>query len=112
METLIEVTIKSVVFPGQDQPAVRDIRLEIGRGEFVVITGPVASGKSTLCHCLTGAIPLYYPAQMEGRVAVAGYRLQELVLPQVAGIIGYMMQESPKSDRQFQCAGGDSLWAW
>ncbi len=93
MEPLIEVAIKSVVFPGQVQPALRDIRLEIERGEFVVITGPVASGKSTLCHCLTGAIPLYYPAQMEGRVAVAGCELQELALPQVAGIIGYMMQD-------------------
>jgi glutamate transport system ATP-binding protein len=33
-------------------PALRDINLEVARGEVVVVIGPSGSGKSTLCRCI------------------------------------------------------------
>lgn len=35
-----------------DYHALRDINLEIGRGEVVVVLGPSGSGKSTLCRTI------------------------------------------------------------
>lgn len=91
--SLVQASIKRVVFPGCDNPAISDIDLVIEPGEFIVITGPVASGKSVLCHCLIGAVPHFFPAKMEGQVKVNGQDLNEISLPQIAGTVGYMMQD-------------------
>jgi ATP-binding cassette subfamily B protein len=34
-----------------------DVDFEVGRGEFVVVTGPIGSGKSTLLRALLGLLP-------------------------------------------------------
>jgi ABC-2 type transport system ATP-binding protein len=48
--------------------AVRDVTLEITRGEVLGVLGPNGSGKTTLLRMLTG-----YFSPTAGRVAVAGY---------------------------------------
>src|SRR5204863_4796610 len=35
-----------------DVHALRDVNLEVARGEVVVVLGPSGSGKSTLCRCI------------------------------------------------------------
>ena len=39
-------------------PGLRGIDLDVRRGEFVVVTGPVGAGKSTLLRALLGLVPL------------------------------------------------------
>ncbi len=51
----------------------RDLDLEVARGEFVAVVGPSGSGKSTLLY-VTGALD----ADFEGEVEVAGRRLRDL----------------------------------
>ena len=93
MPALVTADIKKLCFSGSENPVLQDIHLVIEPGEFVVITGAVASGKSTLCHCLTGAVPHFFPAHLEGQVKIDGKSLNELSLPQIAGLVGYMMQD-------------------
>ncbi|WP_182525253.1 ABC transporter ATP-binding protein [Nocardioides dongkuii] len=42
------------VYPGADAPAVDDLNLEIGDGEFMVLVGPSGCGKSTSLRMLAG----------------------------------------------------------
>ncbi|PKM81150.1 MAG: ABC transporter [Firmicutes bacterium HGW-Firmicutes-14] len=93
MEPFVEVFLKKVAFPGDEKPALSGIELRIEKGEFIVITGPAASGKSVLCHCLTGAVPHFYPAFQDGFVRIGDTVLSELSLPRIAGKVGYMMQD-------------------
>jgi ATP-binding cassette subfamily B protein/ATP-binding cassette subfamily C protein len=46
-------------YPGADEPALRDVSVEIGRGEVVALVGENGSGKTTLAKVLAG---LYQPA--------------------------------------------------
>src|SRR5688500_12343402 len=41
-------------YPGADRPAVTDLHLEIGDGEFLVLVGPSGCGKSTSLRMLAG----------------------------------------------------------
>jgi len=42
------------IYPGASEPAVKDLELEIGDGEFMVLVGPSGCGKSTSLRMLAG----------------------------------------------------------
>lgn len=70
--SVIEVRNASRIYGPPERPvrALEDVSFEIGKHEFVAITGPSGSGKSTLLHLLGG---LDRPDQ--GSVHVAGVNL-------------------------------------
>ena len=45
------------IYPGLDRPAVNELDLEIGDGEFLVLVGPSGCGKSTSLRMLAGLEP-------------------------------------------------------
>ncbi len=69
-EPLVEIRGVQRSFESGRVQALRGVDLEIGRGEFVSVTGPSGSGKSTLLN-LIGAMDL----PNEGDIVVDGVRL-------------------------------------
>ena len=51
---------------------VRDIELQIKRGEFAVLCGESGCGKTTITRLINGLIPHYYEGKMSGGVWVNG----------------------------------------
>src|ERR1700750_2746297 len=44
----------SRIYPGSERPAVNELNLEVGDGEFLVLVGPSGCGKSTSLRMLAG----------------------------------------------------------
>lgn len=93
MEKAIEIKINSLTFPSSTQPALANIDLTIKKGEFVCLTGGVAAGKSTLLNCITGAIPKYHEALLDGEIRLWGEDVSRLSLTQMCRYLGYMTQD-------------------
>ncbi|WP_455364367.1 energy-coupling factor ABC transporter ATP-binding protein [[Eubacterium] cellulosolvens] len=66
--------------------------LKVERGEFVVLTGLSGCGKTTLCRCLNGLIPHFYPGELKGEIAVAGLDVRQHQPHQLARTTGFVFQ--------------------
>ncbi|KGK87278.1 ABC transporter [Desulfosporosinus sp. HMP52] len=93
METIANIKIEKLVFPHEEKPALKNINFKINRGDFIVIAGGVASGKSILLHTITGAIPHYHDADLTGKVTIMGQDIKYIPLNRMSNYVGYMMQE-------------------
>jgi cell division transport system ATP-binding protein len=79
------------VYPRSSRPALRDINLEVGRGEFVFVVGASGSGKSTLLR-----LALREERATQGTVLVAGHELGRLPhrkVPRLRREIGTVFQD-------------------
>ncbi|AHF08030.1 ABC transporter ATP-binding protein [Desulfitobacterium metallireducens] len=93
MKTIAKIKIEKLIFPQAEKPALQNIDLEIYQGDFLVITGDVASGKSVLLHSITGAIPHFHNAELTGKITLLGQDVKDLPLNKMSDYVGYMMQE-------------------
>jgi ATP-binding cassette subfamily B protein len=84
-----EITLTGVTFtyPGQDEPAVRDVALTVRRGEVVALVGENGSGKSTLAKLITG---LFRPSA--GQVRWDGANLADTDESSVYDQVAMVMQ--------------------
>ena len=73
--------------------ALSKISINIEQGEFVLITGPTASGKSTLARCINGLIPQFYRGQLNGEIQVLGIDPRKTKVRDMAKHIGFVFQQ-------------------
>ena len=69
---LVTLDNVSYIYPRAEKPALHDITLTIGKGEFLGLIGPTGAGKTTLCLSLSGIVPQFYGGRFFGHIAVAG----------------------------------------
>ncbi len=59
-------------YPGARTPALSDVTLDIGPGEFCLLAALSGHGKSTLLRAACGLVPHFHGGQLAGRVTLAG----------------------------------------
>lgn len=79
-----------------DQYSIKNLNLEIQKGEFVVLCGRSGCGKTTVTRLINGLIPHLYEGETTGSVEVAGKQVADIELSDLASVCGSVFQ-SPKS---------------
>ena len=83
----------SYMYPRSPEPVLRDVSLEIQKGEFLGLIGPTGAGKTTLCLTLNGIVPQFYSGRFFGRATVAGLDTLDHPINQLARHVGAVFQD-------------------
>ena len=83
------VSYKNVTFRYDKEPVLKNLSLEIKKGETVALVGPSGSGKSTIADLL----PRFYDVQ-EGEVTIDGINIKEMGVQSLRSLLGIVTQQS------------------
>ena len=89
---VIETRDLTYTYPGATKPSIKDISVTINKGDFVILTGPSGCGKTSLCRCFNGLIPHFYNGKIEGEIVVAGLKVADHKIHQIARHVGLVFQ--------------------
>ena len=87
-EVMIHLENLSKTFPGTDEPAVKDLSMEIYRGEIVVLVGPSGCGKTTTMKMVNRIIE-----PSSGRIFLEGEDVTSVNPDNLRRRIGYVIQQ-------------------
>ena len=80
-------------YPNAVAPALRDVSLTLAPGEFALLAGRSASGKSTLLRAACGLVPHFHGGEIDGRIEVAGIDAIAHGPGELAAAVGYVAQD-------------------
>jgi energy-coupling factor transporter ATP-binding protein EcfA2 len=83
----------SYAYPQAGTRALADVSLEVAPGEFVLLAGRSASGKSTLLRAACGLVPHFHGGEIEGEVRVADLDALATGPAELAAAVGYLAQD-------------------
>jgi energy-coupling factor transporter ATP-binding protein EcfA2 len=89
---LINIENLRFEYTGSDIPALQEINLSIEKGEFILLIGPSGCGKTSLCRCLNGLIPHFYPGNLDGEVIVDRLNTKDHEVHELAVKAGLVFQ--------------------
>ena len=98
MEKIISFKDFSFQYTAQKNPTLKNINLDIYRGEKILICGPSGSGKSTLSNCINGLIPYSYSGKVDGSLIVDGVDTSKSSIFELSNHVGTVLQDT---DSQF-----------
>ena len=79
-------------YPLEDKQALKNINIEIKKGEFWAVIGKNGSGKTTLCSILRRFVPDFYKGELTGKITLEGKELKEYSQKEIVQKIGFVFQ--------------------
>ncbi len=89
---IISISNLSFQYSRNTSPSLRNINLNIEKGDFILLCGPTGCGKTTLCRCITGLIPHFHSGIFKGEVLVDGVNTLKVPVYQLAKKVGMVFQ--------------------
>lgn len=80
-------------YPGAAGPSLRDLDLVVGPGEFVVLAGRSASGKTSLLRAACGLVPHFHGGEVAGELEVCGFDISVNGPAELGGAVGLVAQD-------------------
>ncbi len=80
-------------YPGAAAPSLRDVDLRVMEGEFLVLAGRSAAGKSTFLRAACGLVPHFFGGDAAGKAAVCGLDLRDHEPAELRGAVGLVAQD-------------------
>ncbi len=97
MPTKDDVVIKldhvSFTYKSDTEPTVKNVNLEVRRGEFIGLIGPTGSGKTTLLNIIAGVLPHYIEGKLDGVVTILGKSTTDMSMAELSRMVGLVMQD-------------------
>jgi osmoprotectant transport system ATP-binding protein len=87
-DAMIRLENVTKVFPGSTRPAVTNLSLEVGRGEFVTLVGPSGCGKTTTLKMINRIIE-----PTSGKIFIDGQDALAIPAHELRRSIGYVIQQ-------------------
>lgn len=84
----------SVHYPGAEEPVLKELSLELAKGEIAVLRAPSGSGKTTLLNAIAGIIGEHIKAGLEGRISLDNVDIGSFALCDRLQFLSYQMAES------------------
>jgi energy-coupling factor transport system ATP-binding protein len=91
--TLLELEQVTYTYAGATTPSLRDVSLRVDEGEFVVLAGRSAGGKSTMLRAAAGLVPHFHGGTFAGHVRVGGLDTREHGPADLAVVAGSLFQD-------------------
>jgi len=90
--TSVRVEDLSYSYPSHDL-VLKELNLNVRKGEMFGIIGPNGAGKSTLCKALNGLVPQFYGGRFGGHVYVAGMDTMKHTVAELSLKVGFVFQD-------------------
>jgi energy-coupling factor transporter ATP-binding protein EcfA2 len=90
---VLRVEDLAYTYGGAAAPSLRGVSLTVAPGEFVVVAGLSASGKSTLLRAAAGLVPHFHGGTFAGRVVVGGLDTREHGPGPISAVAGTLFQD-------------------
>lgn len=93
---MIDLESVSFTYGESNKGQISQIDLSIKKGEFILLCGKSACGKTTITKCINGLIPHFLEGDYKGNVKIENNEIKELSMYQIAERVGSVFQ-NPKT---------------
>lgn len=102
-----KISIKNVTFSYDEKnEQLKEINLDVKKGECVVLIGKSGCGKSSLTRTINGLIPNFYQGSLHGNIFIDNIKINDLSSWEIAKITGNVFQD-PRSQFFANEVGGE-----
>ncbi len=88
----IEIKNLTYTYSTAKEPALKNINLQVTKGELIGVIGANRAGKSSLAYALAGVIPHLYQGSFDGSVRVGTLDTREHSVGELVGQVGLVLQ--------------------